>query len=406
MNKYIPFLFVLVFCCKYKKEVDENIEHRINLPIKFNPRCIKRKKVKLKIKSGRPAIKNTIKPNNPNSNCCANKEEKIPFPNDKSINKEKNNYKSNQTQTNKKDNKIIKKPKKVKNKKLKKSKENNIEKEYILDVSQDVSETSLFTREKTDYQNIFKWKQYIFYIIRHGEALHNEIKYNGNFFAQRKRLFLNDPPLSEKGKYESIIAGKKLKQILEKIDLVITSSMSRAIETALLMFPKEKKIIPIIGLKENTIFGRFCQENQISKTIEKQLKKMKIKNNDRINYEYIKDKKTSNGTGFRKEAKRKSNMKSALAFIAKIHKKLIKNYKDKKTIKIAIIGHSRVFKKYFKTKDKLNNNGIVELKFYLKSNFYCKSNLNYFKNCEQLIYKGINNNKVRSKTNKRIKKVS
>ena len=66
------------------------------------------------------------------------------------------------------------------------------------------------------------------YLIRHGMTLGN---------SEKRYIGVTDEPLTESGKFE-------LKQMLyPKVDMVFSSPMIRAVQTAEIIYPKQKPIL-------------------------------------------------------------------------------------------------------------------------------------------------------------------
>ncbi|MCP3658971.1 MAG: histidine phosphatase family protein [Bacteroidetes bacterium] len=236
-----------------------------------------------------------------------------------------------------------------------------------------------------------KKKKFSFYLIRHAEAMHN---YYEKERIILKRIFLRDPVLTNKGKKESSKAGKILYEKEKNIDLIISSPMCRSIESSILMFP-EKEIYIMPYLKENSIFGRFSQENQIMDYKEDQITKIQndlnlFKEELKLNYKYVEDNNYGQKTLFTKEAKDESNLEYFFSYLVRKIQDIIKDYSKKDEIKIAIIGHSKSFKNYFNSQDKLLNNGIIKLEFNLSNNNFMPitRKIEFFSTSEYLIFKG------------------
>ncbi len=82
------------------------------------------------------------------------------------------------------------------------------------------------------------------YLIRHGMTLGN---------SEKRYIGVTDEPLTESGKFE-------LKQMLyPKVDMVFTSPLIRAVQTAEIIYPKQKPIL-IDDIRE-TDFGEFEGKN-------------------------------------------------------------------------------------------------------------------------------------------------
>mmetsp|Transcript_56108 Transcript_56108/g.47305 ORF Transcript_56108/g.47305 Transcript_56108/m.47305 type:complete len:80 (-) Transcript_56108:341-580(-) len=69
------------------------------------------------------------------------------------------------------------------------------------------------------------------YFIRHGQAEHNVLKNNNLPF---KHIF--DPTLTKLGKEDCLNLNSQLKEQNIRFDVLITTAMSRAIETGLIVF--------------------------------------------------------------------------------------------------------------------------------------------------------------------------
>jgi hypothetical protein len=69
--------------------------------------------------------------------------------------------------------------------------------------------------------------------IRHGESTTNVIGTEGAWYDQWKRLAISDPPLTERG------AAAAQSMIAPVADLVVSSRLLRAMQTALLLYPDD-----------------------------------------------------------------------------------------------------------------------------------------------------------------------
>ena len=101
----------------------------------------------------------------------------------------------------------------------------------------------LYFLDDLEYSKLLK-KKIIF--IRHANSLCNS--YKGTVSERRIDKSLLDSPLTELGKTQSLELQKQLLDISDTIDLVVSSSLSRAMETAALIFKDRKiKLLDILG---------------------------------------------------------------------------------------------------------------------------------------------------------------
>ena len=105
-------------------------------------------------------------------------------------------------------------------------------------------------------------KQFITF-LRHGQAKHNPraevARRNGCSFDEFLQLMREDDafdaPLTKVGieqaknlsESNNIITGKR--DMLPEVDLVVSSPLSRAIDTAMLVFPRECKTVPFVCIE-------------------------------------------------------------------------------------------------------------------------------------------------------------
>lgn len=122
------------------------------------------------------------------------------------------------------------------------------------------------------------------YLIRHGEAIHNVLfKQHGmkTFFDQN----YYDTKLTELGYNQAIRLGETWEEI-DKIDLVIVSSLTRALQTAQNIFKdKNIKIISLDFLKEYPQGKHTCNKRDSKNNIENMFPNIDFSKLDSVNDE-------------------------------------------------------------------------------------------------------------------------
>ena len=79
------------------------------------------------------------------------------------------------------------------------------------------------------------------YWIRHGESCTNVIGTHGQWWEQYKRLLFYDPPVTATAAQQIRTLARRPPTALKglkQVDLVLSSPMLRALETALYLFPR------------------------------------------------------------------------------------------------------------------------------------------------------------------------
>tara|TARA_Y100000389_G_C17454188_1_gene516918 strand:- start:2372 stop:2950 length:579 start_codon:yes stop_codon:yes gene_type:complete len=162
------------------------------------------------------------------------------------------------------------------------------------------------------------------YLIRHGEALHNVLfKVVGNNAYTKFR----DTELTIIGKMQAEALGKKWKE-KQNIDLILVSPLTRTLETALRIFPNNKKsIIALDSLKEYPQSIQICNQRKDLDELIKTYNKVDFSNLNKNNY--------WNDYPLQQEIEVNKLKKRISVF-----KKFIKNRNEKN---IAVIGHSSYF---------------------------------------------------------------
>ena len=189
-----------------------------------------------------------------------------------------------------------------------------------------------------------------FYMIRHGLSCGNII-YHPDINLVPLNSFYRDPYLTEKGVEQSKKCKIYIKNKLPKMDIVLSSSLIRAIETALCMFPDNiVEVAPYICESVKTLENIPHDYKVQSKRLHE-----KVKNNDRVKH----------CTG--KKGLHESNLKSFIKY-------LLDNYcvEDKE---IAVVTHSNFMMKILGVKERMRNNSIykiiVDTDTYLVDDYKC-----------------------------------
>lgn len=179
-----------------------------------------------------------------------------------------------------------------------------------------------------------------FYFIRHGFSCTNAIYEYAPWYYQHKRYFYLDPVLTKYGREQSLLAAN----IVNDVDLVLSSGLMRSIETGLYMFPNHTvHVIPYIA--ENVPgWGNY------SNSIDEQ-KKYLGPLEPRVNYDAIVENPST------------ANISDFSQFLKWI-KTLLKTSdiipKDAKHLKIAVMTHSNFMMSSLKLAVRPKNNAIVE----------------------------------------------
>lgn len=90
------------------------------------------------------------------------------------------------------------------------------------------------------------------YLIRHGIAVHNVAQHENKNFDPASELY-TDAPLISRCESQSMITGKKLRDILNartgdstSIELIVVSPLTRCIQTAAIAFPGCFDAVPVV----------------------------------------------------------------------------------------------------------------------------------------------------------------
>jgi len=175
-----------------------------------------------------------------------------------------------------------------------------------------------------------------FYIIRHGLSCGNII-YHPDINLVPLNSFYRDPYLTEKGVEQSIKCSKYIETKLPPMDIVLSSSLIRAIETALCMFPKNIiDVAPYICESVKTLENMPHDFKSQSKRLQE-----KVKNNERVKH-YT-----------RKKGLHESNLKEFIMY-------LLENY-NVNNKEIAVVTHSNFMMKILGVKERMRNNSIFKV---------------------------------------------
>jgi hypothetical protein len=207
------------------------------------------------------------------------------------------------------------------------------------------------------------------FFIRHGFSNANQMKASGTWGRFRKN-FIIDPPLTSDSIDEIIRERKNIKNIIKTPDIVFSSVLLRAQQTAHYLFPN--KVVHVAPWIKEIKPGRDNTPNtpmiQRMKIQDPRLKKITRKHNGVHEPIY---------TGFVWKSKQwlPGALKSDYNFFMQnwlpTHiRDIILTKKNKNgtpvptELSIAVIGHSAFMRKFIaKTKDKPNNVGIIQLQY-------------------------------------------
>ena len=173
------------------------------------------------------------------------------------------------------------------------------------------------------------------YMIRHGLSCCNVLHHKELRLAMFNLLH-KDPYLSNKGVHQSLKCQAFLKSKNVNVDVVLCSSLIRAIETAVYMFPENRvEIAPYICEErcslENTPYETKRQKDRLQKHVE--------------GYERVKHCKQTKGLS-------DTNLKEFIKYITE-------NYDT--SLRIAVVTHSNFLMKILKTNERMNNNSIFKV---------------------------------------------
>lgn len=166
--------------------------------------------------------------------------------------------------------------------------------------------------------------------IRHGFSCANSVQYLGGFFQQLHRLVMLDPELTHYAKQQITKHRDQLKQSLH-VDIVCSSTMIRAIQTAAYLFPKRKiSILPYIKEKGRTA-------GNIPAPWKEQMKKLTKSQRELLNPEWSQH-----------QGRAVTDHQSFMTWLAQHLPDLLQHHhvsKHRKEVTIAIVMHSRYMQK-------------------------------------------------------------
>lgn len=227
--------------------------------------------------------------------------------------------------------------------------------------------------------------------IRHGFSCANMMKASGRW-GRFKKAFIQDPPLTNRGIKDITTIQPEVAKQLGTPDIVLSSTLLRAQQTANFLFPN-KTIIVAPYIKElGKTYDNQANHPQIQKKIDRKAKQLYNSNkiyegkyitpvNDswKTNYFFV--------TGKHSKSRCLRNAQVSWSKAQEVNynkfifwledlipcllfRNLIKINKDNPLLTIAVVGHSSFMAKYIETmeKTKPNNVGIVELYFCLQKN--------------------------------------
>ena len=175
-----------------------------------------------------------------------------------------------------------------------------------------------------------------FYMIRHGLSCGN-ILYHPDIKLVPLNSFYRDPYLTQKGVEQSTKCSEYIESKLPKIDIVLSSSLIRAIETGLCMFPNNiVEVAPYICESVKTLENMPHDYKIQSKRLQE-----KVKSNERVKH------------CTQKKGLHESNLKNFVSY-------LLENY-DVIDKEIAVITHSNFMMKIIGIKERMRNNSIYKV---------------------------------------------
>ena len=189
-----------------------------------------------------------------------------------------------------------------------------------------------------------------FYMIRHGLSCGNII-YHPDINLVPLNSFYRDPYLTEKGVEQSNKCSKYVKTKLPKMDIVLSSSLIRAIETALCMFPENIiEIAPYICESVKTLENMPHDFKSQNKRL-----KNKVKNNERVKH-------CTQNKGLHE-----TSLKNFIKYLEENYNVVGKE--------IAVVTHSNFMMKMLGVKQRMRNNSIfkivVDTETYLVEDYTC-----------------------------------
>jgi len=114
------------------------------------------------------------------------------------------------------------------------------------------------------------------YCIRHGEAAHNVdfLKYGRSTYFDETKM---DTSLTEKGNEQSKKLGETWEELKNPI-LVITSPLTRCLQTATNIFGTNVKIIALEGCREYPLGAEYCNKRKTKEELEKKFQHVDFSN--------------------------------------------------------------------------------------------------------------------------------
>jgi len=176
------------------------------------------------------------------------------------------------------------------------------------------------------------------YLVRHGLSCCNVLHHQKFKYISPLNVFHKDPYLTLKGQEQSKKAGEYIKGRIADPDIVFTSSLIRAIETGLCMFPgKNVQIAPYICERTPNV------EN-VPYNFESQTKRLKLK---------VKN--------YNKVIKCNQDEGLSSSDFNKFIDYLIKNCDNIENKTVVVVTHSLLLMKTLNLKERMNNNAIIEI---------------------------------------------
>lgn len=229
-----------------------------------------------------------------------------------------------------------------------------------------------------------------FYFIRHGLSCYNAIKsevINDKWDGDKERA--SDPHLTNIGAYNSIISGEWLyKKINNNFDMVFSSPLIRAMETAQLMSLRKNKVFVVPYLREldEHSFDKYSRKsirkmlsNPAYKKISKKNQKKQLKKNLMWYYK---------GKRMYKfyHPEKYNTVGDIKCFIDYFYKYFYNKLNNKMEYNILIITHSGVLKDYYNKSFK-NNDGFclkIKDKKIIKQKRLHNPNISYIKSLDDI----------------------
>lgn len=227
--------------------------------------------------------------------------------------------------------------------------------------------------------------------IRHGFSCANMMKASGRW-GRFKKAFVQDPPLTNRGIKDITAIQPTVEKELGVPDIVLSSTLLRAQQTANFLFPTKTVIVAPFIKELGSTYDNKANTPNIQKQVDKKAKQ--LYNSNRIHegtqISPVKEQWNTNYffvTGKHSKTRCLRNAQVSWATAQEVNynkfifwledlipclffKNLLKINKAKPILTIAVVGHSSFMAKYIETmeKGKPNNVGIVELYFCLRKN--------------------------------------